>query len=92
MIAFELGGVWRAVSVEALASGCDAERSVRWTVDGVPLIAHVPAGPAVARVERADGQPLHTVPSLLFALDAVLAAAEGPAPLEVIGPPQLGAE
>jgi hypothetical protein len=92
MIAFELGGVWRAVSVETLASRCDAERSVRWTVDGVPLIAHVPAGPAVARVVREDGQPLHTVPSLLFALDAVLAAREGPTALEVIGPPQRVAE
>ena len=88
MIAFELDGTWRAVSVETLASRCDAERSVRWTVDGVPLIAHVPAGPAVARVERADGQPLHTVPSLLFALDAVLAAGEGAMPLQVIGPPE----
>jgi hypothetical protein len=32
------------------------------------------------------------VPSLLFALDAVLAAGEGPTALEVIGPPQRVAE
>jgi hypothetical protein len=73
MVALELDGAWHAVSIEALVARCEADRTVRFTVAGVPLVAHLPPGPSVARIGRGDGQPLRTVPGLLFGFDAVMA-------------------
>jgi hypothetical protein len=36
-----------------------------------------PVGPAVARVERADGGPVESLPVLYFAANAVLGEREG---------------
>jgi hypothetical protein len=73
MVAFELDGVWHSVSVELLVARCGTDRTVEFSVTGVPLVAHLPPGPSVARLVRADGQPIRTIPALLFGLDAVMA-------------------
>ena len=72
MIAFELDGAWRMVSVEGLAAKASGVRELAFACDGVELRAALPSGPAVSRLERADGSPLRTLPCLLFAVDAVL--------------------
>ena len=72
MVALELDAGWRMVSVEALAAKAAGSRELTFGCDGVQLRAHLPIGPAVARIERVDGTPLRTVPCLLFAAEAVL--------------------
>lgn len=73
---------WTLVSIEALiAAGLDASRSTRVVVDGVECTVTLPAGPAVARIERVDGQPLESIPLLYFAAYAILGEREPiPAP------------
>lgn len=82
----QVDGKWHALSVEALlgaqpGSPPDGPRSLLRTVGGVELRIDLPMGPAVARVERTDGQPLLTVPCLWFAAHAVLGL-DRPAPTE----------
>jgi hypothetical protein len=48
MIAFRLDSGWKALAVEAVVAKVESERRHRFTVDGVELECHVPAGPAVA--------------------------------------------
>jgi hypothetical protein len=80
-----LGDAWHALPVERLveqlASDGGSDRMLRRTVGGVELEVHLPAGPAVARVARADGEPLETVPCLWFSASLVRpsAAASPPA-------------
>jgi hypothetical protein len=71
MVLLELNGAWRAVSIEELAGRCDEHREVRFSIDGIALEATAPSGPAVARIRRADGGPLRTIPVLYFAAEAV---------------------
>jgi hypothetical protein len=71
-------GPWTLLSIESLvAAGLPQDRTARVTVDGVELVVAVPVGPAVARVERADGAPVLTVPVLYFAAQALLAERDG---------------
>ena len=82
MIAFEIGGSWRVVSVEALAAKAAGAGTWSWTCDGVALRTVLPSGPAVARLERTDGTPLPTIPSLHFALEAVMRESRPISPVE----------
>jgi hypothetical protein len=64
---------WTLLSIEAMvAEGLAPDRTIRKTIDGVELVVTVPIGPAVARVERADGAPVLAVPVLYFAAFAIL--------------------
>jgi hypothetical protein len=83
MIAFRLDSGWKALAVEAVVAKVESERRHRFTVDGVELECHVPAGPAVARLARVDGAPLVTVPCLYFALESVAAPRE---PFSLVAP------
>jgi len=72
------GGPWTLLSIESLvAAGLAQDRTARVTVDGVELVVTIPVGPAVARIERADGAPVLTVPVLYFAAQAILAERDG---------------
>jgi hypothetical protein len=77
-----LGDAWHALPVERLVEQLSSEgasdRTLRRTVGGVELVVHLPAGPAVARVVRADGEPLETVPCLWFSAGLVGPAAAPP--------------
>jgi len=72
MVAFELGDGWTLMSVEALVAKASGGRESVFTCGGVEMRAHLPSGPAVARLERVDGKSLRTVPCLLFAAESVL--------------------
>ena len=66
-------GPWTLIATEALvARGLGMDRTARETIDGVECVITVPVGPAVARIERADGAPLESVPVLYFAAHAIL--------------------
>lgn len=71
MIAFELESGWKVVPVEAMVAKAGGSRELSFSCDGVGLKASLPSGPAVARLERADGAPLRTLPCLHFAAEAV---------------------
>jgi len=71
MIAFELESGWKVVPVEAMVAKAAGGRELSFACDGVALKAHLPSGPAVARLERTDGTPLRTLPCLHFAAEAV---------------------
>ena len=83
MVAFELDAGWRMVSVEALVAKAAGRRELTFACDGVDLRVTLPSGPAVARLERADGTPLRTLPCLLFAAESVLRER---APITVLRP------
>lgn len=72
MVAFELDSGWKVVAVEAMVAKAGGARELSFTCDGVAIKASLPSGPAVARLERADGAPLRTLPCLHFAAEAVL--------------------
>ncbi len=85
VVAINLGddamtGTWRLLAIEslldAIAPGADGSRETKLTVDGVDLEVFMPKGPAVARIRRADGKPLLTIPCLAFAAHAVLGRGE----------------
>jgi hypothetical protein len=82
VVLIELGESWKALPIERLVDKLSSEtgtsRTIRRMVDGVELIVHLPAGPAVARVTRADGAPLQTLPCLWFS--AALAGPEASPP------------
>lgn len=72
------GRPWSLLSIETLvAGGLSPERTVRTTIDGVEHVVTIPVGPAVARIERADGAPVLSVPVLYFAAYAILSQREG---------------
>jgi hypothetical protein len=72
------GGAWTLLAIERLAgSRLGQDRTVRRTIDGVEYLVTIPVGPAVARVERADGAPIVAVPILAFAATAILAERDG---------------
>ena len=66
-----------AVARAAHAAGLSPERTVRVTIDGAEHVVTIPIGPAVARIERADGKPVLSVPVLYFAAHAILGQREG---------------
>lgn len=67
------GRPWTLLSIESLvAAGLSPERTVRVTIDGAEHVVTIPIGPAVARIERADGKPVLSVPVLYFAAHAIL--------------------
>lgn len=71
-------GPWTLVAIELLAgAGLGPDRTVRRTIDGVEYVFTLPVGPAVARVERADGGPVMAVPVLAFAAQAILGERDG---------------
>ena len=71
-------GPWTLIPIEALVTaGLGIERSVRLTIDGVEYVVSVPIGPAVARIERADGASVLVIPTLYFAARALLGEREG---------------
>lgn len=72
MVAFQLGGDWRIVSLESLAAKAAGAPELKWDCDGVTLRVTLPAGPSVIRLERADGAPMRTIPCLCFAAEAVV--------------------
>lgn len=78
LVAIWIGERWRLLAIEnlldAIPAGADGSRETRLMVDGVELMVQMPKGPAVARISRADGQPILTVPCLAFAAHAVLGA------------------
>ena len=63
---------WHALSIERMLpiSTAGIERVASVEVKGVLLDVVLPEGPGVARVSRRDGQPLLSVPCLLFAYRA----------------------
>ena len=72
------GRPWTLLSIESLvAAGLSPERTVRVTIDGAEHVVTIPIGPAVARIERADGKPVLSVPVLYFAAHAILGQREG---------------
>ena len=74
----EEGAPWTLVAIESLvAEGLGQDRTVRKTIGGVEYVFTIPTGPAVARVERPDGGPVHSVPVLAFAAKALLGEREG---------------
>ena len=87
MVLCRIGERWTALAIEplieVLASNGGSDRTLRRTVDGVELVIHLPAGPAVARVTRSDGEPLETIPCLWFSVPQV--AGPGAAPAVVPG-------
>jgi len=76
VIAFRGPGGWSAVPVEALAAKVDTGRMVRFEAGGKRYLAHVPAGPATARLTDESGAPVETIPCLYFALEAVMGPRE----------------
>ena len=74
----EEGAPWTLVAIESLvAEGLGPDRTVRKSIGGVEYAFTIPTGPAVARVERPDGGPVHAVPVLAFAANALLGEREG---------------
>lgn len=72
------GRPWTLLSIESLvAAGLSPERTVRVTIDGAEHVVTIPIGPAVARIERTDGNPVLAVPVLYFAAHAILGQREG---------------
>ena len=72
------GRPWTLLSIESLvAAGLSPERTVRVTIDGAEHVVTIAIGPAVARIERADGKPVLSVPVLYFAAHAILGQREG---------------
>ena len=66
------------MAIESLvAEGLGPDRTVRKTILGIEYVFTIPTGPAVARVERPDGGPVHAVPVLAFAAKALLGEREG---------------
>ena len=77
LIAIELSGVWWLLAFEPFlenlqSDATTADRTVRLKLAETELLVHLPKGPAVARIERADGQPIRTVPCLYFAAYSVV--------------------
>ena len=72
MVAFELERGWHMVSLEELTARASGKQWIEWECEGVSLRADLPAGPAVGRIRRVDGQPLRTVPCLYFAAESVI--------------------
>jgi hypothetical protein len=69
---------WTLVSIESLvAAGLAPDRTARITIDGIEHVVTIPIGPAVARIERADGTPVLSVPVLYFAAYAILRERDG---------------
>ena len=83
MLVFRAADGWKAVSVEALASKLDADRNIRFEAGGSRYLAHVPAGPATARLSDEAGAPVEAIPCLYFAAAAVLGPRSG---LQVVSP------
>jgi hypothetical protein len=72
------GRPWTLLSIESLvAAGLSPERTVRVTIDGAEHVVTIPIGPAVARIERTDGNPVLSVPVLYFAAHAILGQRDG---------------
>ncbi|MSR41221.1 MAG: DUF3179 domain-containing protein [Phycisphaerales bacterium] len=71
-IAVFVNAKWHALSIERLlpVSTSGVLRTASVDVDGVLLDVVLPEGPGVARVHRRDGQPLLSIPCLLFAYRA----------------------
>ncbi len=67
---------WNLVAIEHLVKGLAPDRRTTRTIDGVEYRFTVPSGPAVARVERADGAAVEVIPLLYFAAQAILAERE----------------
>ncbi|MFM7050581.1 MAG: DUF3179 domain-containing (seleno)protein [Planctomycetota bacterium] len=61
---------WTTIPIERYQKGGSREAQI--AVDGVSMTLYLPEGPAAARVERADGAPLVSLPLLYFASEALL--------------------
>lgn len=76
VLAVASGSGWKALPIERLVGRAGPERRVEVEVDGQRLVVHLPQGPAVARIERADGTPVLALPCLLFAAESVIGERE----------------
>jgi len=77
LILLRAGSRWKAIPIEPLLSKVGMDRSLTTQLDGIGYTLHLPAGPAVARIERSDGAAVETIPCLYFAAESVVGPLDG---------------